>query len=240
MTQESPKVSIIIPFYNCPYIDKAIESAIRQTYPNKEIIVVNDGSNTFLDKINPFLGEITLLHKPNGGTASALNTGIKRCSGAYFAWLSSDDQFLPEKLEIQIKHMIEKGSKASFTSFYTMDENGLVTSGPIRQHDHDDLLLLKKLRSHCPINGCTVILSKDVFAGCGLFNEALSYTQDYEFWIRTALQYSFSYIDVPLTKYRVHNSMGTRRFRKGLRHEIRQVKAMFKGKLNEAIAGRKA
>ncbi|MGO4274414.1 glycosyltransferase family 2 protein, partial [Paenibacillus sp. TAF58] len=78
-----PKVSIIIPFYNCPYIDQAIASAIGQTYANVEIIVVDDGSTIHADKIGPFKDRVYYLGKANGGTASALNHGIRYASGEY-------------------------------------------------------------------------------------------------------------------------------------------------------------
>ncbi|WP_394514565.1 glycosyltransferase family A protein [Priestia aryabhattai] len=93
------KVSIIIPFYNCSYIDQAIQSALNQTYQDIEIIVVNDGSSKFNEKITPYLDRILYIEKENGGTASALNLGIKNATGEYFAWLSSDDIFLPIKYQ---------------------------------------------------------------------------------------------------------------------------------------------
>ena len=68
-----PKVSIIIPFYNDSYIDQAVVSALYQTYPNIEIIVVDDGSTQHQYRLAPYLSRIIYLGKANGGTASALN-----------------------------------------------------------------------------------------------------------------------------------------------------------------------
>lgn len=78
------KVSIIVPFYNCPYINQALDSLVNQTYSNIEIIVVNDGSTQFSEGIIPYLDKIKYIQKENGGTTSALNTGIKHATGDYF------------------------------------------------------------------------------------------------------------------------------------------------------------
>ena len=102
-----PKISIVIPAYNASnYLAEAIDSALAQTYPNVEIIVVNDGSKddgatravalSYGDKIRYF-------EKENGGSSSALNVGIANMTGEWFSWLSHDDLYVPEKLEKQIE-----------------------------------------------------------------------------------------------------------------------------------------
>ncbi|MFC8563160.1 glycosyltransferase family A protein [Peribacillus frigoritolerans] len=78
------KVSIIVPFFNCPYIDYALESLMNQTYKNIEIIVVNAGSTIYSEKITTDLDKIIFIEKGKGGTASALNMGIKIATGDYF------------------------------------------------------------------------------------------------------------------------------------------------------------
>jgi glycosyltransferase involved in cell wall biosynthesis len=75
------KVSILIPFYNCPYVDRAIESALQQTYPDVEVIVIEDGSSKHLPLIKPYAKHIRYIRKPNGGTASALNRGSELPAG---------------------------------------------------------------------------------------------------------------------------------------------------------------
>lgn len=96
-----PLVSIIINNYNYgAYIGQAIESAIAQTYPNKEIIVVDDGStDNSIDIIPKYSSHINIILKDNGGQASAVNTGFKESNGELIILLDSDDYLEPHALE---------------------------------------------------------------------------------------------------------------------------------------------
>ena len=71
-----PSVTVVIPFYNCPYIHLAVSSALSQTYKNVEVIVVDDGSTKHQHLLEPFMKRIVYLQKTNGGTATALNYGM--------------------------------------------------------------------------------------------------------------------------------------------------------------------
>src|SRR4051812_38360727 len=124
----TPKVSIIIPFYNDPYIDQAVMSALYQTYPNIEIIVVDDGSTLHQHLLAPFQSRIHYLGKANGGTASALNYGMRMASGKYVAWLSSDDRFSPDKIARQVDYMERTNAQISHTDYDLMNENGVITA----------------------------------------------------------------------------------------------------------------
>ena len=103
----NPLVSIVIPVYNgANYVAEAIESALKQSYKNIEIIVVNDGSTDNTEKIVKKYGDkIRYFYKENGGVASALNLGIKNMKGEYFSWLSHDDIYYPNKIERQIEEL---------------------------------------------------------------------------------------------------------------------------------------
>lgn len=97
----APKVSIVIPVYNgANYVARAINSALNQTWDNKEVIVVNDGSTDHgnTEKAAAAFGSrIRYIAKPNGGVASALNLGIQEMTGEHFSWLSHDDLYAPQK-----------------------------------------------------------------------------------------------------------------------------------------------
>jgi glycosyltransferase involved in cell wall biosynthesis len=218
------KISIIIPFYNCQFIQQAIRSALNQSYENKEIIVVNDGSSSeYSSLVQPFIKEITYIAKTNGGTASALNTGIKHATGDYFCWLSSDDLYHHEKLTKQMQFMKKKNAKIGYSSFLMINKEGNPITGPIgRSFNHKQFK--SNLKSGCFINGCTVMMKMSVFKDIGYFDESLKYANDYDYWIRVAQKYKFQYMPQPLVYYRVHDTMGTKKYRKEIEKENKIVK----------------
>ncbi|MDR7072045.1 glycosyltransferase [Fictibacillus barbaricus] len=229
------KVSIIIPFYNCPYIDQAIQSALNQTYKNIEVIVVNDGSTKYIEKIKPFLKQIKYLEKVNGGTASALNMGIQNATGEYFAWLSSDDIYHPQKTQNQLYFLQSNNFSASYTNYYLINEKGSVISPPQGINITTKLQFLKIMKRKCIINGCTVMLKMNIFNEFGLFDETLKYTQDYDFWLRILKKYDISNYNEPLVNYRIHSNMGTKKYKAAIRLETLETINRHKGKINELI-----
>jgi len=229
------KVSIIIPFYNCSYIDQAIESALNQTYQNIEVIVVNDGSDKFSEKITPYLNRIRYVEKENGGTASALNLGIKNATGDYFAWLSSDDIFLKDKILRQLTFMQETNSYISYTNYSLIDANSNIVLESAGIHYPYKVDFLQNLKKGCNINGCTVMMKMEVFSALGFFNEKLKFTQDYEFWLRAVQHYEFYYLNEQLLHYRVHSEMGTKKFDGVINNEIEALNQKYESKLTKLI-----
>ncbi|WP_246294563.1 glycosyltransferase [Paenibacillus planticolens] len=230
------KVSIVIPFYNCAYVTEAIESALSQTYPNIEIIVVNDGSTRHMEKIVPYMNRIVYVEKENGGTASALNVGIRKATGDYFAWLSSDDRFEPNKVARQLAFMQEKGAKVSYTSYVHMDGQGQIFGGPSGIGCSSKMEFYRTMQKGCIINGCTVMLHMDVFQKAGYFNETRKYTQDYDLWIRVMKHFDFYYLDESLVRYRVHEGMGSRKYESEIVKEIHSVQTVYRKTLDALIA----
>jgi len=209
-----PKVSIVIPVYNgADYLSEAIDSALAQTYPNIEIVVVNDGSSDggATEKIALSYGDkVRYFSKENGGVASALNVAINNMSGEYFSWLSHDDLYYPDKVESQVQALAElKNPKTILYGDYVV-----FTNDP-------DIVIEKKLPSVPPVqfryfltiknilHGCTLLIPKVAFDECGFFNEKLRTTQDYDLWFRLAKKYSFVHIPKLLVKARQHAEQGS-------------------------------
>lgn len=205
-----PTVSVVIPFYNCAYVNLAIESVLNQSYSPIEIIVVDDGSTRNQHLIKPYLPYIHYLGKGNGGTASALNHGIKFSTGQYIAWLSSDDLFYRDKIDHQVRFMIEQHAHISHTNFNYLNAEGHITQHNVSPGYNASAQFYSIFLHANPVNGCTVMFTRDVFNHIGLFNEGLKYTQDLDFWYRVLLAgFHMPFLNESLTGYRWHNEMGT-------------------------------
>ncbi|MBP3961972.1 glycosyltransferase [Paenibacillus lignilyticus] len=232
-----PKVSIIIPFYNDPYVDQAIVSALYQTYPNLEIIVVDDGSTRHQNMIAPYRSRIHYLGKRNGGTGSALNYGITMATGKYVAWLSSDDRFTPDKVERQVAYMEQTQARICHTDYHVINEHGTITEYTAAAKYASAKAFINGIRHGCPVNGCTIMMTKELFIGLGGFNEGLPYTHDYDMWIRVLLsRVDFHYLNEPLTLYRRHSQMGTVRNFNTVMHEANGVNAKYAHLLDQLLA----
>ncbi|MCJ8013888.1 glycosyltransferase [Paenibacillus sp. KQZ6P-2] len=231
-----PLVTVVIPFYNDPYVDQAIQSVLDQSYAPLEIIVVDDGSSQYTERLIPYYPYIHYLGTSNGGTASALNHGIKHASGKYVAWLSSDDLFYPDKIERQVQFMVQKNALISYTNFNYIDDQNRIT-----QH-HASLVFAHLLEFYyCffrgnPVNGCTVMMRRDLFNRIGMFNTSLPYTHDLDFWYRVILSgIPFPYLDESLVGYRWHNAMGTVKHRTAIDKEFVQTQARMRDSLTRLI-----
>ena len=125
-----PLVSVIVPSYNSEaHVVEALESVLSQTVADLEVLSVDDASQ---DRTRSLIEELaqrdrrvrTFAQASNGGVALARNRGLAHARGRYIAYLDSDDQWMPNKLERQIAFMTEAGAGACFTSYETIEENG--------------------------------------------------------------------------------------------------------------------
>jgi len=160
--KDGSKVSVVIPFYNCLYVDQAVKSVLAQSYPNIEIIVVDDGSTLHTEKLAPFKNVIKYIRKKNGGTASALNQGIQAASGTYFAWLSADDLFHPDKIKTQMEKLRGSDTFFNHTAYYYINEQGERISETVSMIFSSRMHLIETLMRGCPVNGSSVLLDMDI------------------------------------------------------------------------------
>ncbi|MBO5127919.1 MAG: glycosyltransferase [Clostridia bacterium] len=221
----NPKISIVIPAYNASnYLAEAIDSALAQTYPNVEIIVVNDGSKDggATERIALSYGDkIRYFYKENGGSSSALNMGIANMTGEWFSWLSHDDLYMPDKLEKQIEYMYslacekeELSKHIFFSASELIDSQGKIIracnlkkanqlAATVNSIPHNGYLITEP--TVYTFHGCSCLIHKSVFENVGCFDEKLRLLNDIDMWFRIySAEYKIHYIPEPLVKGRVH------------------------------------
>lgn len=204
------KVSVIIPAYNsAQFIAATIRSVLEQTYPNIEIIVVDDGStDATLEVLDGFSDQIKIFSKPNGGPASARNLAIRNSTGDFIAFLDGDDLWMPEKLAEQVSFMnahAEIGMTYSEAIMFAEIAGQQQVHGKIGYTGETSFCHLL-LGDHIP--NSTVLMRRECTDKIGLLNESreLVAVEDYEYWLRLARAYPIKAINKPLAFYRVHSS----------------------------------
>ncbi|MEM4217279.1 MAG: glycosyltransferase family 2 protein, partial [Candidatus Methanomethylicaceae archaeon] len=204
-----PKVSVIIPVYNCEkYIRECVESVLSQDYENLEVIVVDDGSTDATPNILKEFGQkIRYIHQANRGAAAALNEGIRFASGSLIAWLSADDLYLPGKIIAQVQKFQEDPSLGLvYTDWIMIDAEGreiLTVQAPCPP----EKAFVREMLKGNFINGSSVLIRRECFERAGYFDERLPADVDGDMWFRLLKHgYRFGHVPKLLLKYRWHPS----------------------------------
>lgn len=206
-----PLVSAIIPTYNRAHIVcDAIESVLTQTYPQIEVIVVDDGSkDDTLARLKQYGERIRVLSQANAGPAAARNRGMAAARGELIAFLDSDDLWLPEKTERQVALLERAGeSVPCCLSNIMMKWN----SGDRASFD---IALLKPtaeegvwlnvdevLATRFVLFNQGIIIRRAVLERIGVFDESIRYLEDVEFPLRLSLEGPWAFIETPLVTWR--------------------------------------
>lgn len=195
-------VSVIMPSYNtAKHIGESIESVINQTYPNWELIIVDDCSTDDTDVVvQGYLSDSRirfLKNEKNSGAAISRNYALWEAKGKWIAFLDSDDVWLPEKLESQIAFMLEKKCGFSYTNYEEMDEDsnplGVVVTGP--KH-----ITRKGMFAYCWV-GCLTVMYDAELVGTVQIKD-IQKNNDYAMWLQICRKADCYLLDATLAKYR--------------------------------------
>ncbi len=208
---EKPEVSIILPTFNRAHcIERSLISLFKQVYQDFEIIVVDDGST---DQTAQLVSQIMdhrvqcVQHPQNLGANAARNTGVRLARGKYVAFQDSDDEWLPEKLAIQLNALKVAGEKArvAFSSFWRIngEKKLLIPKAGRRMQScirnwHKDLLEGNLITTQA------LLVERHLLYEAGLFDETLPRFQDWEFVLILSKLTPFLYINQPL--FRVYTT----------------------------------
>lgn len=214
---DDSKVSVVVPAYNnADYTVETVESVLGQTYKNREIIVVDDGStDDTREALEKFGDEIRYIYKENGGACSARNLGIGLSTSEYVACLDCDDLWLPEKLEYSVAVLEQDPDLAlSFSSCYLIDGVGEITG--LVECKAGSPRTYKELLYNNYITAATVVMRRSCIERVGLFDEQIFIPADWDLWLRLTRHYSIGYIDRPLSKYRLASAYSQRNLKQFL------------------------
>jgi len=206
-----PKVSVIIPTYNCAqYICDAVDSVLAQTYRDFELIVVDDGSTDNTRELLLGYGDqLQYIYQENKDITGARNTGIENSDGQYLAFLDADDMWLPNKLDRQVR-LLDDAPEVGlvYCWHYYIDAEGdkcKFQNNTIGRSFESGSRLYDKLIERNVISGggSTPIIRQECLEKSGMFDESLPYSGDWDLWLRISMDYIIAYIPEPLGCYRV-------------------------------------
>lgn len=199
-----PKVSVVIPVFNRPEpVRRAIRSVLNQTYPDFEVIVVDDASTDTTPAVVASFTDprVSLIrHDRNRGGSAARNTGIRAASAPYIGFLDSDDEWMPHNLERQLAVFEEGPDRVGlvYAGAERVYEDGVVSRDlPRRERDLTRTLLLENVIGETSVG----MVRRRVFDETGGFDESLPSCQDLDLWLRISER--FDCVAVPEILVRV-------------------------------------
>lgn len=201
--------SVIIPLYNkAPYVAKAIESVLGQTYSDFEVIVIDDGStDQSLEVAKTFENKsITIISQPNSGVSTARNNGVKLAKHPYICFLDADDWWHPTFLE-EMKRLITDFPDAGiYGSGYYIVKNGQERIAPIGVPQGFEQGIIDYCEVYAktlcmPLTSISVVIPKHIFDEEKGFKSQLKFGEDFDLWIRIALKHKVILVNKPLAYY---------------------------------------
>jgi glycosyltransferase involved in cell wall biosynthesis len=215
----TPLVSVIIPTYNCgEYLQKALASVLEQSGVSIEVVLVDSSTDDSCASIAKRAdSRVRYMFQESRGVSSARNLGIQHAQGEFIAFQDADDEWLPEKLSLQI------------SAFQRFPDAGLVFTDTMMFRGEEvvqDSMSKHMLKTWCQthgsevpgwyygslyaqllINDCmntsSVMLRRKVLEQCGTFDEQFKIGEDYDLWLRIARNHPIVYLDRVCCKYRV-------------------------------------
>jgi len=185
-----PAVSVIIPTHNrWPMIGEAVESVLAQSFKDFELIVVDDGSSDGSAANIKGLGrDIRIIVQSRCGVSAARNYGASFARGRYLAFLDSDDLWLAEKLAVQTAFMVEHPEMQICQTEETWLRHGKRVN-PKAKHRKPSGDIFRASLELCLVSPSAVMMTKKLFDETGGFDESFPVCEDYDLWLRIALDH---------------------------------------------------
>lgn len=208
MVTLNDKVSVIIPTYNrSELLKKAVKSLKKQSHQNFEIIIIDDFSTDDTAQVVKEMDDeriVYLKHDINKGGSEARNTGIRQATGSFIGFLDSDDQWLPDKLEKQLKQFEGKPDVGViYTGVQVVNENNQPTRKIVPEYKGE--ILSKLFESNCIDTTSSVLVKKEVLERVQGFDASLPSCQDWDLYIRLAQVTKFDFVKESMVLFYHHS-----------------------------------
>jgi glycosyltransferase involved in cell wall biosynthesis len=205
MMKDKKLVSVIIPTYKRPdTLPRALESVLKQSYNNIEIIVVDDNDPEWHERVlteqlmESYLNQNVhyVKHERNKNGSAARNTGFRHSKGAYIMFLDDDDEFTEHKVEEQVKKLdaLDKSWGACYTNYVRKKNGKVIVRGAEKR---EGALLSEELMRNLFVHaGSNLMIRREVVEEINGFDESFTRNQDVEFLTRILMKYKLAYVDI--------------------------------------------
>ena len=235
-----PEVSIILPTYNGrKYIRESIDSILRQTFTDWELILVNDcstdGTAEILEEYAMKDNRISVVHnKVNRKLPESLNTGFAGARGEYLTWTSDDNRYLPDALETMVEYLEEnRGTMIVRSDYFFIDAQGNRIGESVKYSNHN------MFSWNC--FGACFLYRKEVLKLVGKYNKDAFGVEDYDYWLRVLERFGkIDSIEKKLYEYRRHEGSLSETKRHMVLNELARLRERHKKTMLEELKGDKA
>lgn len=219
----TPLISVMIPAFNHGnFVEKCLDSVLEDDYPNKEVVIINDGSTDNTHDViscwvNKYKQQLPIHYKNrimNHGLTRTLNELINLCNGEYVVLLASDDYLLPGGISKRLDYLLNNEDKFGvFGDCNVVDEAGNIfcSSGLRDLHVADttryfsDETLKREIIYNWSVPGPVLMVRKSIYELIGSYDEDL-YIEDWDFYLRMVADNLLGYIDCKVSAYRLHQN----------------------------------
>lgn len=204
-------VGVVIPTFDRAHtLARALDSVFAQTLPPQQVFVVDDGStDSTADLVAGYPG-VSYLRQENRGVSAARNLGIRHCGCDWIALLDSDDEWLPEKLGVQLEALAENPGHRLIHCDEIWIRNGRRVN-PADRHRKRGGWVFEYCLPLCVISPSAAVIERSLLIEAGGFNEQLPACEDYDLWLRVCSRFPVLYVDRPLLrKYGGHDDQLSR------------------------------
>ena len=208
----SVKVSIVLPTYNgSKYLHRSIESCMKQTHSNLELLIVDDASGDDTARIVKEYSDPRIRyfrHVTNRGIAEGLNTGFQNATGDYLTWTSDDNYYTENAIEEMVRFLqVYPQVDFVYAENYVVDEgNTTWRGGTVRRNEPAESLVIDNFVGAC------FLFTRKVHDTIGRYNPKTFLAEDYDYWVRVSKQFRMQRLFRRLYYYRFHKNSLTSKF----------------------------